>query len=85
MWKSIIILALTVAVLSLTTTGIVYYRYIKMRRKKDRHIVQVIHEKDRVMRELENIRTEKETMERVLTTALAKSAETLTELTENST
>lgn len=85
MWKSTIILALTVAVLSLTTTGVVYYRSIKMRRKKGRHIVQLIHEKDRIMRELENIRTEKETMERMLTTALAKSAKILAELTENST
>lgn len=72
----IILMALVVAALSLAAIGLVCCRCRQMEREKNRGLVQAVREQDRIARELEQARIEKETLERVLETKLAAAAET---------
>lgn len=71
----IILMALVVAALSLAAIGLVCFRCRQMEREKNRGLVQAMREQDRIARELEQARIEKETLERVLETKLAAPAE----------
>lgn len=62
----ILILALAVSVLSLTVTAIVCLCYRRILRSKNRDITHAIHRQDLLLRELEQARIEKETMERII-------------------
>lgn len=72
----ILLMALTVAALSLAAAGIVCRCCRKMRRDKDRRIVQVVREQDGILRELEHVRIEKQTLERLLSAELGEAAPT---------
>ena len=67
----IILMALVVAALSLAAIGLVCCHCRQMERDKNRGLVQAVREQDRIARELEQARIEKETLERVLETKLA--------------
>lgn len=71
----IILMALVVAALSLAAIGLVCCRCRQMEREKNRGLVQAVREQDRIARELEHARIEKETLERVLKTTLAQPGE----------
>ena len=62
----ILILALAVSVLSLTAAVIVCLCYRRMLRSKNRDITHAMHRQDHLLRELEQIRIEKETIERII-------------------
>ena len=64
-------MALVVAALSLAAIGLVCCHCRQMEREKNRGLVQAVREQDRIARELEQARIEKETLERVLETKLA--------------
>lgn len=72
----IILMALVVSALSLAAIGLVCCHCRQMEREKNRGLVQAVREQDRIARELEHARIEKETLERVLETKLASPAET---------
>lgn len=72
----IILMILVVAALSLAAIGLVCCRCRQMEREKNRGLVQAVREQDRIARELEHARIEKETLERILETKLAAPAET---------
>lgn len=72
----IIILSLMVALAALTTASLTYCCCRKMQREKNHSIVRILHEQDLLAKELEHIRIEKETIERLLTAKLRKSDET---------
>lgn len=69
-------MALVVAALSLAAISLVCCHCRQMEREKNRGLVQAVREQDRIARELEHARIEKETLERVLETKLASPAET---------
>ena len=71
----IILMALVVAALSLAAIGLVCCHCRQMEREKNRGLVQAVREQDRIARELEQARIEKETLERVLKTTLAQPSE----------
>ena len=71
----IILMALVVAALSLAAIGLVCCHCRQMEREKNRGLVQAVREQDRIARELEHARIEKETLERVLKTTLAQPGE----------
>lgn len=79
----IILMAVVVAALSLAAIGMVCYHCRQMEREKNRGLVQIVREQDRIARELEQARIEKETLERVLETKLAAAAETSAAKKEN--
>ena len=72
----IVLTALVVAALSLAAIGLVCCHCRQMEREKNRGLVQAVREQDRIARELEHARIEKETLERILGTKLAAPAET---------
>lgn len=72
----IIILSLIVALAALATANLAYCRCRKMRREKDCNIVRILHEQDLLIKELEHIRIEKQTIERLLTAKLRGSDKT---------
>lgn len=67
----VLILALGVAALTTATVGVVCYCCRRMEREKNSSIVHAIHEQDRLARELERARIEKEAFERMLKTKLS--------------
>lgn len=69
----IIIMALGVAALATAAVGVVCSCCRRMEREKNNSIVQAIHEQDRLARELERTRIEKEAIERVLRSKLTES------------
>lgn len=69
----IIVLSLAVALAALLTAGAICFRCQRMRREKNRSIARALQEQDLLAHELEQVRIEKETIERVLATKLAKS------------
>lgn len=69
----IIIMALAAAALASTAAAIVCFCCRHMAREKNRGIVNAIHEQDRLARELERARIEKEAFERVLRAKLSES------------
>lgn len=71
----IILLALAVAALSLVAAGVVCYCCRRMERRKNLGILRAVHEQDRLAKELERARIEKETIERVLRSKLPESGE----------
>lgn len=71
----IIIMALAVAALSLVVAGGVCFCCRRMEREKNSSIVHAIHEQDRIARELERTRIEKEAIERVLRSKLTESGD----------
>jgi len=66
----IIITALTITFLSLVAVGIIYFHYRRMEQKKDRDIILRIREQDRILRELEKTRIERNTLEKILKSEL---------------
>jgi hypothetical protein len=58
-----IILLVTLSVSALVAGGIAYFRYRKIRRSCNREIVRRIREQDRLARELEHARIEKQAIE----------------------
>ena len=68
----IILLALAVALLSLAAAFAICICCRRMEREKNRSIVLRIREQDRTERELEHARIEKQTLEKVLETALTQ-------------
>ncbi len=75
MCERIIILALIVVALSLAAVGIMYFRFHAIMREKNRCIARILHDGDRVRRELERVRIEKDTIEKVLVDKLSKNTE----------
>lgn len=73
MHEWITIMALGVAALATTAVGIVCSCCRRMEREKNNSIAHAIHEQDRLARELERARIEKETIERVLRSKLTES------------
>lgn len=71
----ILILSLAVALSSLGAFFILYVQYRKMKREKDRSIAEALRKQDRLANELELTRTEKKTLERVLSTITPRSPE----------
>lgn len=69
----ILILALAAAALASAAIGIVCCCCRRMEREKSRGIVNAIREQDRLARELERARVEKEAFERVLRSKLTAS------------
>lgn len=67
----IVILALAVALLSLLATAAVEERCRRMRREKDRGIACALRDRDRLIGELDRVRAEQKTLERVLSASLA--------------
>lgn len=59
-------MALAVSVLSLTAAVIVCFCYRRMLRSKNLDITHAMHRQDHLLRELEQIRIEKETIERII-------------------
>lgn len=72
----IIILSLIVALAALATANLAYCCCCKIRREKDCSIVRILHEQDLLIKELEHIRIEKQTLERLLTAKLRRSDKT---------
>lgn len=70
MYEWILIMALAVAALASAAVGIVCLRCRQMEREKNRGIVEVIREQDRLARELERARIEKQAIENILKTKL---------------
>lgn len=70
MYDWIICLALLVAALSSAAVGMVVSYCRRMKREKTRSLLNAIHEQDRLARELEHARIEKQTLERVLVSKL---------------
>lgn len=75
MQEQIIILALIVAALSLVATGIMYFRFCAVVQEKNRCLARILHDRDRIERELERVRIEKATIEKVLLSNLSRDAE----------
>lgn len=73
MYDWIIIMALGVAALATTAVGIVCSCCRHMEREKNSRLVHAIHEQDRLARELERARIEKEAIERVLRSKFTES------------
>lgn len=71
----IIFLALAVTVLSLVTAGCVCACCQRMEQRKNSGILRAVREQDRLARELEHTRIEKETIEKMLVSKLSKSGE----------
>lgn len=71
----IIIMALGVAALATAAVGVVCSCCRRMEREKNSSIVHAIHEQDRLARELERARIEKEAIERLLRSKLTESGE----------
>lgn len=69
----IIVLSLAVALAALLTAGAICFRCRRMRREKNRSIARALQEQDLLAHELEQVRIEKDTIERVLATKLTKS------------
>lgn len=67
----IICLALLVAALSSAAVGMVVNCCRRMKQEKTRSLLDAIHEQDRLARELEHARIEKQTLERVLVSKLS--------------
>lgn len=74
MHEWIIIIALGVAALATAAVGVVCSCCCRMEREKNSSIVHAIHEQDRLARELERARIEKEAFERMLKTKLSDSS-----------
>ena len=68
----IILTALIIALLSLTALLAICICCRRMEREKSRSIVLRIREQDRTIKELEHTRIEKQTLEKVLETALSQ-------------
>ena len=68
----IIIITIGIAAIAVATAAILYLRYRRLKRDKARSITQCIHQQDRIIRELEHTRTEKETLERVIRIGIEK-------------
>lgn len=75
MCERIIILALIVAALSLAAAGIIYFRFCAVVQEKNRCLARILFDRDRVERELERLRIEKATIEKVLLSNLSKNME----------
>lgn len=73
MYERITILALIVAVLSITAAGIVYFHCRKAQREKNFSIARALHEQDQLKKELEHVCIAKHTMEKLLTARLSDS------------
>ena len=71
--KYIIFASLIITFLSLVAVGITYVHYRRMERKKDRDIILRIREQDKVMKELEQTRIERNTLEKLLKSELNRS------------
>lgn len=71
----IILLALAVAALSLVVADVVCFYCRRMERRKNLGIFSAVHEQDRLAKELERARIEKQTIERVLRSKLPESGE----------
>lgn len=71
----ILILALAVAALASAAIGIVCFCCRRMERERNNGLVNAIREQDRLARELERVRVEKEAFERVLRTKLTDCGE----------
>lgn len=78
----ILFLTLSVTALSLVAAGTVCRCCRRMRREKDRRIVQTVREQDRLAREVECVRIQKETLEEVLGDQLTAVTETSVEAEE---
>lgn len=76
MYTYILLLALSVALLSLTAAFATCICCRRIKREKNCKIVQRIYEQDRTARELEHIRIEKQTLEKVIRTVLAPEDQT---------
>ncbi|WP_288237427.1 hypothetical protein [uncultured Alistipes sp.] len=72
MYVYVILLALAVTLLSLTAAFAVCICCRRMEREKNRSIILRIREQDRTAKELEHTRIEKQTLEKVVETALSQ-------------
>lgn len=68
----IIIIILIIAALATLAAILLYMRNRRMKRDKEQSIVQCIRQQDRIIRELEHTRIEKETLERVIRIGIEK-------------
>ena len=71
--KYIIFASLIITFLSLVAVGVTYVHYRRMEHKKDRDIMLRIREQDKIMKELEQTRIERNTLEKLLKTELNRS------------
>ena len=71
--KYIIFASLIITFLSLIAAGISHVHYRRMERKKDRDIILRIREQDRIAKELEQTRIERNTLEKLLKSELNRS------------
>jgi len=69
----IILAALIITFLSVVAVGVIYFHYRRMEIKKDHDIIMRIREQDRIMRELEKTRIERNTLEKLLKSGLNQS------------
>ena len=70
----ITLIALVIAALALVAVVIIFIRYRRTLREKDRNIVDGIRKRDRIEAELERTRIEKETLEKALREKLDRPA-----------
>lgn len=68
----IILMALVVAAAALAAAGIALFLCRKQKRERDRALVQALREQNRLVRELEHLHIEKETVENIIRAILPK-------------
>ena len=69
---TILIITILIAAVALTVAAILFLRYRRVKRKNAHTIVQYLRQQDRIARELEHTRIEKETLERIIINGLDK-------------
>lgn len=72
MQEWILFIALVVAVAALTAAGVAFVCFREREREKDRGLIRALREQDRLVRELEHLRIEKETVETIIRAILPK-------------
>lgn len=66
MQEWILFMALVVAAAALTATGVAFVCFREREREKDRGLIRALREQDRLVRELEHLRIEKQTVENIV-------------------
>ncbi|MDL2212814.1 hypothetical protein LJC29_02490 [Bacteroides sp. OttesenSCG-928-N06] len=67
-----IIIIILVAALALVAAILLYMRNRQLKKEKECNAIKYIHQQDRMVRELEHTRVEKETLERVIRIGIEK-------------
>ncbi|WP_455673557.1 hypothetical protein [Phocaeicola sp.] len=78
-----LLIILAVVCCSLVAMLFIYLHYRRLGQIRNRVIMKYIHEQDRLTRELERTRIEKEVIEKMLTTYFSKAVESSSSDTEN--